>query len=452
MRSIRHVATLVAIAAAISCGDASGTGPDSNVAAEVAITPPTSTISIGAQLPLQARVQDPEGRVLPGASVLWTVQDPSIATVSAAGVVTAIKLGTTQVAASYNGKSAVATITVQKTPVATIVVQPAQVSAAAGTKVTLTAVAYDGSQNALTDRGITWSSSNPGVATVDGAGVVSAVSAGTATLTASSEGKSATSTITVSAGAVTTVTVTPSPVQLVAGQTTQLAVTTRDVTGAVVTGRTVVWSSSNTAVATVSSQGVVTGVGAGSTTITATSEGRSGTAAVTVSRVAVGTVAVSPQGLTLVPTASTPLSATVRDVNNAVVTDRAVSWATSDPGIATVSGSGVVTAVAPGSATITATSEGRSGVTVVTVPQVWVTPSTATIRVGESVTFTGNAVDNNGRRLNNQNFTWTITPNANPLLNPKPGPTATLAGVSPGTVTITATLNGKSGSASLVVQ
>jgi uncharacterized protein YjdB len=66
------------------------------------------------------------------------------------------------------------------------------------------------------------------------------------------------------------------------GATTQATAVTRDASNNVLTGRAIVWSSSNTAVATVSVAGVVAAVGAGTATITATSETQSGTAVVTV--------------------------------------------------------------------------------------------------------------------------------------------------------------------------
>ncbi len=89
-------------------------------------------MSIGAQIPLQALVQDQSGKAVTATDVFWSVQDPSVATVSSAGVVTGVGLGSTQVAASANGKSGIATITVEKTPVASVVVTPPHVDAAPG--------------------------------------------------------------------------------------------------------------------------------------------------------------------------------------------------------------------------------------------------------------------------------------------------------------------------------
>src|SRR5206468_5075075 len=81
---------------------------------------------------------------------------------------------------------------------------------------------------------------------------------------------------------VASVTVSPTTASLPVGATRQFSAVTKDAAGNTLTGRVVTWASSNTAVATVSSSGVVSGKAAGSATITATSETKSSTAAVTV--------------------------------------------------------------------------------------------------------------------------------------------------------------------------
>jgi hypothetical protein len=114
----------------------------------------------------------------------------------------------------------------------------------------------------------------------------------------------------------------------------------------------------------------VTGVAAGSATLTATSEGQSGTATVTVTAAApapVATVTVSPASASLAVGATQPVSAVLKDANGNVLTGRSVTWATSNAPVATVSGSGLVSALLVGTATLTATSEGRSGTAAVTV-------------------------------------------------------------------------------------
>src|SRR5207247_11075423 len=93
---------------------------------------------------------------------------------------------------------------------------------------------------------------------------------------------------------VASVSVTPATATIGVGQTAQYAAITRDAFGNPLGGRTVTWSSSNPAVATVNGTGQATGVAVGAATITATSEGKSGTAAITVVNVPVASVTVSP--------------------------------------------------------------------------------------------------------------------------------------------------------------
>src|SRR6266550_4012641 len=87
-------------------------------------------------------------------------------------------------------------------------------------------------------------------------------------------------TITSSNVPVAAVTVSPASTSVAVGATVQLAAVTRDSAGNTLTGRTVTWTISNSAVATIAASGLVTGVATGTVTITATSEGQSGTAAV----------------------------------------------------------------------------------------------------------------------------------------------------------------------------
>jgi hypothetical protein len=147
----------------------------------------------------------------------------------------------------------------------------------------------------------------------------------------------------------------------------QLAATTKDSAGNVLTGRVVTWASSASGVATVSASGLVTGVAAGTATLTATSEGKSGTATVTVTVVPVASVAVTPSSASVQAGQTVQLTATPKDANGNALTGRTVAWATSNAAVATVSASGLVTGVVAGTATITATSEGKSGSAAITV-------------------------------------------------------------------------------------
>src|SRR2546425_3756045 len=128
----------------------------------------------------------------------------------------------------------------------------------------------------------------------------------------------------------------------------------------------------------------------GKVKVTATGHpGGADTAVVTVTPAPVASVTVSPGSASVQVVQTVQLSATTTDSTGGVLTGRVVSWSSANPSVATVGGSGLVTGIAVGSATLTATSEGQSGtaaiaVTTVPVASVAVTPTTATIQVGQT--------------------------------------------------------------------
>ncbi|MFH7016380.1 Ig-like domain-containing protein [Flavobacterium sp. FlaQc-47] len=132
-----------------------------------------------------------------------------------------------------------------------------------------------------TNQNLTWTSSNTAVATVNGSGLVTAVSAGTTTITVKTVdgNKTATSAITVAAIPVASVSVSPNTASLYAGNTQQLSAT---IAPANATNKTVTWSSNNTAIATVNSSGLVTAVSAGTAIITAKTQDGNKTATATI--------------------------------------------------------------------------------------------------------------------------------------------------------------------------
>src|SRR5258706_63531 len=178
-----------------------------------------------------------------------------------------------------------ATITVAcpPAPVASVSLTPAAASVLTGQTVQLTATPKDANGNPLGGRVVTWSSDNTTIATVSASGLVTANAVGSATITATSEGQSGASAITVSTVPVASLAVSPATASLSVGQTALLTATPKDANGNPLTGRPLTWSASNTPIATVSGNGLVTGVGPGGpVTITATSEDQSGTRAVNV--------------------------------------------------------------------------------------------------------------------------------------------------------------------------
>src|SRR6478735_6023685 len=161
-RSVRTLATMAVVAlSSWSCGS---TAPDvTPKVGAIVVSPASSTIAPNAQLPLQAEVRDDSGGVVPDAAITWTVEDSRIVRISADGIVTALAVGTSKVAANALGKSGIATVTVasnspppQSPPpsapqatVARVDISPATSSLQAGDTQLLSATPKDGRGNVI---------------------------------------------------------------------------------------------------------------------------------------------------------------------------------------------------------------------------------------------------------------------------------------------------------------
>jgi uncharacterized protein YjdB len=180
----RTLAGMVLVAiSSWSC--AGSTAPDASPrVATIVVSPSISTLAIDAQLPLQAEVHDAAGADVPGATITWTVQDPKIVSVSADGVVTALSVGTSQIAANALGKSGIATITVTPGAVATVSVTAPSTRVNVRSTLQLTATAKDKQGNTIANQTFLWSSSNTTIATVSSSGVVTGKKTGNVTITA----------------------------------------------------------------------------------------------------------------------------------------------------------------------------------------------------------------------------------------------------------------------------
>ena len=190
-----------------------------------------------------------------------------------------------------------------------------------------------------------------------------------------------------------------------------LAAEVRDQRGAVMTGVTVDWSSSATAVATVSATGLVTAIGNGGATVTATAGEASAAVEITVEQVAVA-LSLEPDSLRFAALGDTAvITATGSDANGHPMEDADVAWSSDDTSVATVSSSGVVTAVAKGSAHIMAAAGSVSASAFVNVDVVELSISVAPQRlhlraVGDTATLTAMVADANGQPIETATVTW----------------------------------------------
>ena len=172
----------------------------------------------------------------------------------------------------------------------------------------------------------------------------------------------------------------------------------------------------------------------------------------TVVPAAVASVKVTPAVVSLLVGAAVQLTATTADSAGNLLSGRSISWSGSDATVASVSSSGLVTSVAQGSASITATSEGQSTavpVTVTTVPvaSVQVSPTSANMFVGQTLSLTATPKDAAGNTLTGRPVTWaSSSPSVATVSN-----TGQVAGVTQGSATITATSESKSATAAINV-
>ncbi|HSA55672.1 MAG TPA: Ig-like domain-containing protein [Gemmatimonadaceae bacterium] len=452
---------LTALVAMLACSDPASS---TTAFATIDVEPTSLTITAGESGVLTAQLLDDAGNALDPQPVFWSSQDTLIATVSQSGVVTAITPGTVQIAASREGKSGVAAITVVRDEIVLVRVEPISGNVSVGRTLQLSAEARTSGGDVIDDPAVAWSSSAPSVASVSPTGLVTALSAGSASIRASVNGIDGAAVITVVPVAVAAVRVSPPTDTIDVGGAVQLTATPLDASDNPLAGRTVTWSSSNESVALVSSSGRVQGLAAGAATITATAEGVSGSATVTVTSPApvVASVDVDPNSASLVVGEQVSLTATPRDIQGNAISGVSVSWASSDSSVATVTGSGVVGAVGPGNATIIATAGPRTGTASIAVraavSAVSITPDNVILVAGGTTALVVSVQDAGGTALPGRPCTIVSANSGAATVSPGQGSTdangqivLTVTAVALGGTTITATCEGKAGSAIVVV-
>jgi uncharacterized protein YjdB len=354
-------ATVLFLTAGPSCGGGgelpTQPGGGGALVTQISISPDGGSVVAGQTLTLAAQPKDASGNPV-NQGVTWSSSDGTVAMV-AAGVVTALRPGTTAVTATNGVVSKSVNVTVIPA-IADVVVTPSPANIIITQTAQLTATPRDAAGAVITGRSVTWTSGNDAIASVSATGLVTAKTLGTTTISAAAEGKTGAATIVVVQIPVASVTITPLASPLTVGDSRQLTASTKDSIGGTL-GRPVTWTSSDNAVATVSANGIVHALTLGSTTITAASEGKTGTLVVTVTPRQVASVVVSPATITVAAGKTTQLTATIADANGQPLSGHAVTWTTSDAAKATVNASGLVSALSAGPVTITATSEGTTG-------------------------------------------------------------------------------------------
>ena len=329
---------------------------------------------------------------------VWTSSITSTGYVSSSGLFAALAVGTTRIDLTVGDASDYVFITVGTQNQDPVVVTPQITSILIAGQMALT-VGNDTSLTITADQDIpftvNWTSSNNSIATVDGSGKVTAISTGVVNVTATlSTNTSITDTWTMvvqeSEPIITITNISLSgDSNLLVGNKTLFTVT---FTPSGQTGN-VTWSSSNNSIASVATSGLITGVGAGTATITATLTSNPSISATKTIVVTSKPTSVTVSGATSIDVGSTTsLTATVLPTD----TIKTVTWISNNTSVATVSSTGVVTALAPGLASIIVTSTidtnifGRIDIVVnaVLTPTLSLSISNSSINVGATTQIT----------------------------------------------------------------
>ncbi len=350
---------------------------------KIIITGETTGV-VGEELTLSARISPQSNE-----TITWASSDESTATV-AEGVVSLLKEGNVTITASAAGVKGEVTITIKAAPVkATSVSITGATTVAVGGNIQLTATV---APDTATNKAVTWKSENNGIAVVDDSGKVTAKSLGTVKIFAEADGATGEHVITVTGTTTLEIVSSAETNELGIHETCQLEANVVPVTAG--EGNKLVWRSSDESIATVTQEGIVTGVAAGKVVISIHLGLLSAEYEMEIKYYPVEDILIT--GSVDIPRDSTStLSAEVLPENATYPT---VTWSSQDESIATVDPvTGEVYGVSDGDVVIVATADKMKKEITVHVLFTHV----------QSVTITGDSTGEVGRPIQ---LTATITP------------------------------------------
>lgn len=312
-------------------------------ATSVSISPSTLYVNVGLTGQLTATLEPADAT----GEITWALVSASPANcieIDQYGLVTAKQIGTARVSASCGGQTTTCNVIVSANPDESVVINPPTGDIFIGNTLTLSAVVFP---TTITPN-LTWSSSNPEVATIDPqSGFLTALSDGGTVITATNDNVSGTLAITVKPIEATSITLDSESITLKVGGTQTLTATIQPEN---TTYKNITWDSNDPSVVVVA-DGVVTAVGVGSANVRAMVGSVTANCTVTVEPIVAESITLSTSSETLLIGQSLQLSATVSPENT---TDKSVTWISDNAAVATVSSTGEVTALAQGTANITA--------------------------------------------------------------------------------------------------
>ena len=255
---------------------------------------------------------------------------------------------------------------------------------------------------------VDWASSNTAVATIGPTGLATAVSAGSVQLIASITGHADTALVTVF-GAAVPLLIVPDAVNLLVGDDIQLLATMGN--GVAGAGEGVIWSTSDSTLATVAADGTVSGHEEGLVTLTAQIGGATAEAKVVVQAAPVATITLTPAVNSIMAGSTVELEAIARSATGKYIPNITFLWASSDTSVATVNNGGLVHGRSRGFSIISASAQGKRGSVSVNVgpapvARVVATVPDSSLLEGQVVQATATAYDASNRAITGVTVAW----------------------------------------------
>ncbi|MBC8090287.1 MAG: Ig-like domain-containing protein [Phycisphaerae bacterium] len=402
---------------------------------------------------------DCDGNSIANKVIKFNSSNSAIASVTPAGQIIGIAVGTATVSAVANGKSGEASVTVTPERVQTVTLAPATATLRRNQQLQLTPTAKNVLGNVIPGITFQWASSNSSLGSVDNNGKVTAIAPGTINITATADGQVGTALITITEVPIGSCTLSPTTQRVTVSNQVQPTLALKDTAGMPLstTGRVVNWSSDNNIVATVTQTGVVTAVRAGTARITAADQQNSAincSTSVEVVDARIVTARINPVNALLRIGAPRQFTLTLSDSNGTTISQvgRTVTWKNVTPGIATVTTAGVVQGVALGTGRVAIDAEGTVDtvsftVSKIPVSSVTLTPLQRTVVEGQTAQFTATVRDTADNVVTDRVFEWTSSDvNRGTVSN-----TGLVTTTAPGSITITANVEGRQGQATLII-
>ncbi|WP_309669392.1 Ig-like domain-containing protein [Gemmatimonas sp.] len=453
--TLRASTTTLALIGLAGCLDLKTTAD----ACTISVAPASLTLPVNGASTIVGTAFDCKGNSIRNKKISYSSSNTAVATVTTEGNVIAVGVGGASVSAVADGKSASVQVTVTPEAAATVTVTPSTLTLRRTNTRQLTATARNNQNTVITGRTFRWGSSNSSIVSVDQNGLLTALTPGTVVISAEADQTSGNATVTVTEIPIGSCSLAPATSKLTVSQSVQPAITLRDTANNVISslGRSIAWTSDNEIAATVTGSGLVTARKAGTARITASpveNTQASCNASVEVVDARIVSAVIAPKPATLRLGVARQFGVTLTDsAGGAIPAGRTITWRSVTPATVTVSANGLVTGLALGAARIAVNAEGAVDtvnftISKIPVATVRLSPLSSSIVQGGTIQLSATIEDSTGTAVTDRVVEWTSSDPTRASVS-QSGLVTTTA---PGTVTITAISETRSGTASVTVQ